>query len=601
VLSSLLVTAGYLAWIFGGSRALGPARKQVDSGTFAITIAGQRAGRETFELIEVGPTFEIRTRTDVTLPAGATTIRGTLRTDHSFRPTSGLFDTTVKGETTRATLQRNGASLELMTKIPGRPAVSFTRPPKAPDLYLGANIVAHLTPLCREVGQKERSLTAFPAAPLEIAPVAVRKYPLTKLGAPEMELADVVVELARSVRIEVLCDGAELVAVRHYNQRLTAVRSSYEELASILEGRARGKPILPEALVELPRKIPAGGGGGVLGCTLLLPKTHASMKRGGGGKISLATTAPAAATPGPGGLVVTPAPPRPLPGVVLIGAFGPQDRDDNSVGPGDFHIYLFAALAKRLGEAGVASLRCDDRGTGQSSGDFKRATLDTFAADAEAALRALRAEPAVDPARTGLVGHSEGAMIASMIARRDARVRAVALLAPPARPLDAIILDEELASMRRFGLPEDEIAARLAELQVTYDAVRAGKLLPASLSSAERRAVQGSSGWLRSHFRHAPLDDAGQLAAVPAFVVRGGKDVQTSPRDVEMTRDALLKAGNHAVVYKAYPELNHLFAVSKTGSVADYYDPMAEVDAAFLDDVAVFFTTSLAPSTPKTK
>jgi pimeloyl-ACP methyl ester carboxylesterase len=597
VISTVLVTAGYLAWIFGGSRALGPARKQVDSGTFAITVAGQRAGRETFELIEVGPTYEIRTRTDVTLPAGATTIRGTLRTDHSFRPTSGVFDTTVKGATTRTTLQPNGASLELMTKIPGRPAVSFTRAPKPPDLYLGANIIALLTPLCRDAEPKAHSLTAFPAAPLEIAPIAVRRYPLTKLGAPEMELSDVVVELARSVRIEVLCDGQQLVAARHYNQRLTAVRSSYEELASILEGRARGKPILPEALVELPRKIPAGGGGGTLGCTLLVPKTHASIKRGSGGKISLVSTTPAAAAtkPGPGGLMVTPEPPKPLPGVVLIGAFGPQDRDDNSVGPGDFHIYLFAALAKRLGEAGVASLRCDDRGTGQSSGDFKRATLDTFAADATAALRALRAEPAIDPARTGLVGHSEGAMIASMLARRDPRVRAVALLAPPARPLDALILDEELASMRRFGLPEDEIAARLAELQLTYDAVRASKPLPASLSPAERRAVQGSAGWLRSHFRHQPLSDAGQLAAVPAFVVRGGKDVQTSPRDADMTRDALVKAGNHAVVYKAYPELNHLFAVSKTGSVADYYDPMAEVDAVFLDDVADFFVTSLAP------
>src|SRR4029079_11462046 len=126
---------------------------------------------------------------------------------------------------------------------------------------------------------KERTMTAFPAAPLKIAPLVTRKYPLTKLGAPALELTDVVADLARSMRIEVVCDGPKLVAAHQYNQRLTAVRASYEELASALEGRQRSKPIVGETLVELPRKVRTGDGGATLGCTLLVPRTHAEMTR----------------------------------------------------------------------------------------------------------------------------------------------------------------------------------------------------------------------------------------------------------------------------------------------------------------------------------
>ena len=126
--------------------------------------------------------------------------------------------------------------------------------------------------------------------------------------------------------------------------------------------------------------------------------------------------------------------------------------------------------------------------------------------------------------------------------------------------------------------------------------MRTGKKLPASLSPAERRAVTESTAWLRSHFRRPPLAEAAHLTAVPVFVAQGAKDVQISVKDAEATRDALLGGGNRSVAYKQYPELNHLFAVSKNWSIADYYDPMAEVDAAFLQDLTAFLSTSLAPS-----
>jgi pimeloyl-ACP methyl ester carboxylesterase len=305
--------------------------------------------------------------------------------------------------------------------------------------------------------------------------------------------------------------------------------------------------------------------------------------------------APHAPVVSPGGLTLTPPPPTPLPAVLLLGGFGAQDRDGNSVGPGDSHLFFLAVLAAKLGEAGVASLRCDDRGTGQSTGDSRRVTLDTLARDARDALAILRREPAVDPARVAIIGHSEGAIVAPMVAARTAGVRALALLAPPGRPLDAIIIDQERSSMRRFGLSQAEIDANVAELRATYDAVRAGKRLPTSLSPAERRGITESAPWLRSHFRHAPLIEAAALSRLPVLVTAGGRDVQIATADAEITRDAFISGGNKLVAYKMYPELNNLFAASKSGSVADYFDPLARVDPYFLEDVADFVVKATAP------
>ena len=588
----MLLAVVPLAVIPGGSHAspTAPAEKKLDAGVFTITVAGRRAGRETFEIVDTGPTLEVRTHATITLPTGPTTLRGTLRADSDWKPRGGTLDTTTRGRTMRVTLRPSENGVEAATEAPWR-SISFTRPQAEPDFYFGANVIAHLTPLCRETGAKDKTLTAFPAAPLKIAPSSVRRYPLTKLGAPELQLTDVVADLAQSMRIEVVCDGTKLVAARLSNLDLIAVRASYEGLASTLEGRGRGKPILSTALVELPRKVHTGDA--TLACTLLLPATHAEMKRPRPG-----TPAPAPAV-SPGGLMLSPLPPTPLPAALLLGGFGALDRDGNSVGPGDSHLFFLAVLAAKLGEEGVASLRCDDRGTGQSTGDVRRVTLDTLARDARGALTALRHEPAVDPARVTLIGHSEGAVVAPMVAARTPGVRALALLAPPGRPLDAIIIDQEQASMRRFGLSKAEIDANVAELRATYEAVRAGKRLPSSLSPAEHRGIAESTAWLRSHFRHVPLAEAAALSRTPVLVSAGGRDVQISTADAEITRDAFIKGGNKSVSYKIYPQLNNLFAVSKSGSVADYFDPRAEVDPAFLEDVANFVVSATA-SVPTT-
>src|SRR6187399_1146352 len=90
--------------------------KTVDSGTFAITVAGRRAGSENFQIVQIGKALEVRTKTIVVLPQGQTTIKGTLRTDLDWKPWTGAFDSTSRKQTTRISLQRLGASLEQVTK-----------------------------------------------------------------------------------------------------------------------------------------------------------------------------------------------------------------------------------------------------------------------------------------------------------------------------------------------------------------------------------------------------------------------------------------------------------------------------------------------------
>src|SRR5262245_45190058 len=129
----VLAAAAPAIVMFGGIRPGGSIEKRVDAGTFAVTVGGRRAGSETFEIVQVGLSMEVRTRSTLALPAGQTTIRAALRADPDWKPRSGTFDTIMRGRTTRVILQQRGNALEtMMTELPRRTTASFTRPAAAP-------------------------------------------------------------------------------------------------------------------------------------------------------------------------------------------------------------------------------------------------------------------------------------------------------------------------------------------------------------------------------------------------------------------------------------------------------------------------------------
>ncbi len=547
--------------------AVVPVKKEkvLDEGTLSITVAGRRAGHESFSIVEVSGGYEIRTTTQLIASGPASTVKGTLRTDSRWRPIEGQFDWRAGGVQKRLTLARKGDLPELAIQGPGR-MVMVTRPGRGSDLFVSTSptVLAHLIPLCRLAGPKEQTLTVFPAAPLRVSPVTTQPFPQTNVGAPAVPLQTMVVDLAQSARFELVCDGPKLVALRQNGRGLTAVRASYEAVAAALEARVRSKPPLPETLVDLPRRI------GGLACALLVPKTHAAKT-------------PASVTVG--GMRYTPET-KPLAAVLLLSDSEIQDRDGDPAGHGDPELSILKVAAIRLGEAGIASLRCDDRGLGRVTA--APPAMETLAADARALLAALRREPAIDPARVGLVGHGEGGLIAALAAAKDPKVGALALLGTQGRPLDVLVLDQSEQSMRRFGYPEDEIRAVLDQQRAVYEAVRARKALPASLSRTERQAVSRALPWIRSHVSHDPAADIARASGIPVLVAQGGRDVQVTMKDAELLRDALTRAGNARLTVKIYPELNHPFATSPSGSLADYMDPRAEISEVFLQDLVRF-------------
>jgi uncharacterized protein len=574
-------------------RGRGPMpEKVVDQGTFVVTVAGRRAGQEAFSIVEIGREREIRTTTVLGGGKVPTRVTGTLRTDQHWQPLRGHFEVSGAGPTRRMSLERSGAYPELVTHLRAN-ALMTTRPGRASDVFLLNQdiVLAHLAPLCELGGARERTLTAFPGAPLRLSPTAVRPYPQTRAGAPVLELRALVADLAQHTRFELVCDGPRLLAVHQRGRQLTAVRASFEAVAAALDARAADKPGVPATVVELPREVvvPAADGqpAARLGCALTVPRSHAEVKKQAG--------APRAA----GALVATPAALAPLPGVVLLGDSGTQDRDGDPVGPGDPNLSLLKTLAMQLADAGVASLRCDDRGAAARpfARPGRRPGLQALVADARALVAALRKEPAVDPARAGVLGQGEGGLIAAMVAERDRKLQAVALLATAGRPLDRLMLDQSEATLRRFGYPEPEIAAAIAEQRATYEALRRGTALPATLSAAERQGVRDASSWLRSHLATDPAVVVGRLVEVPVLLLQGGKDARVSSLDFERLRLALEGAGNQKVTARFHAELTHPFAPARTSSLSDYLDPQARVSEEVMSEVASFFRRTLGGET----
>lgn len=236
--------------------------------------------------------------------------------------------------------------------------------------------------------------------------------------------------------------------------------------------------------------------------------------------------------------------------VITISGSGAQDRDE--VLPGIAGYRPFRQIADTLGRRGVAVLRLDDRGFGASTGTFAAATSADFAADVRTAVAWLRARPEIDPARIFLLGHSEGAMIAPMVAADDQRLAGIVLLAGPSwtgrRTLDYQI---------RYGVEGDSTIAPAARA-----ATIATRL--AALDSLTARQP-----WLHYFADHDPLAVAGRVR-VPALLVQGATDRQVPAEQAEELAAALRKGGERDVTVRILADRNHLLLPDSDGNPARY-------------------------------
>jgi hypothetical protein len=294
----------------------------------------------------------------------------------------------------------------------------------------------------------------------------------------------------------------------------------------------------------------------------------------------------------------------PFPCALLISGSGPEDRDEAVFGHRPFLV-----LSDHLTRAGIAVLRVDDRGVGGSTGSFARATSEDFAGDALAAIEFLSTRREIDHRRIGLIGHSEGGLIAPMVAVRTPAVAFMVLMAGPGVPGDSVLMLQTVAIRRSMGA--EPSAAEQVVSRRLYDRIRAADSLGALRGArelvrlqleavpAEQRAALGDpdstaigvlrrlyTPWMRFFIAFDPRPTLHRVKC-PVLAINGERDIQVLPKENLAAIDAAFAAGglrDHTV--KQLPGLNHLFQACRLCTFTEYAQLEETMSPAALEEIS---------------
>ena len=240
---------------------------------------------------------------------------------------------------------------------------------------------------------------------------------------------------------------------------------------------------------------------------------------------------------------------KPVSAIVTVTGSGPQDRDENIGLPG---FRPFRQIADALARRGIAVLRMDDRGTGASGGTFKGSTSADFAEDVRAGLAYLRTRPEIRADRLGVLGHSEGALIAPMVADKEPTLRAIVLLAGIAQPgRTALHFQLKNQLERNTQLTPEVRESRIAEIPKRIDTMAA------------------ADPWMKYFLEYDPAPTMRRVKT-PVLILTGSRDQQAVPAEVALQEAAFKEGGNPDVTARVLPDLNHLFVPDTDGFPANY-------------------------------
>ncbi len=527
-------------------------------GRLLFTLGGADAGEESYQLQRLpGGGYRLSGAVDLRIPGMHIMQRVEAEADDRLAFRSARVHASVNADTTEVTLRREGGQGVQSVSRGGSTVTSSLETPTG-SVLLTNNVIHHIAQFAwlhdGAVGAPQE-FVAFPRVPVTVVLEAVdtarhedavlpyRRYYLNlanRLGA----------------YVWLAADGTPLkVAVPL--QAFDAVSADHQEWADRLRlARSGAKP-------EEPGEAYSAEEVGFASDTVTLAGTL-TLPRGVG----------------------------PWPAAVLITGSGAQDRDENTPGPGGLKLGIFRSIADALTRNGIAVLRYDDRGVGGSGGDLSSAGLSDLVADVDAAVRYLRGRDEIDAARIALVGHSEGAIIAPIVASADSGVAAVVLMAGTATPLDSVLVEQFEGGARAAGGDSAAIAQAGESARQLSRAIREGRDLETELPP-QFSALAKNVKWLREHFEHDPLATVVRLRA-PVLIVNGEQDVQVAPEHARRLDRALTEANHPDHELRIFPRLNHLFAVSKGEGTAEYSDPNAKVDAEFLSYLADWLSARLA-------
>ncbi len=308
-----------------------------------------------------------------------------------------------------------------------------------------------------------------------------------------------------------------------------------------------------------------------------------------------------------GATITIPSGKGPFPAALLITGSGPQNRDEDIMGH-----KLFAVLADHLSRNGFVVVRTDDRGVGKSTGKFEGATSADFAQDASAGVEYLQSRPEVNNKKIGLVGHSEGGMIAPMVATQRKDINFIVLMAAPGIKITELMTEQNIAILRSAGISTEATAAYsalykklLEQILNAPDTVAASSIVHKTIKEwadttrqklveeldlhfAEKRnniatslAQIMSSPWFKYFLAYDPVVYLERIKC-KVLAINGDKDIQViSSSNLAGIEQALKKgkAKNYHVTELA--GMNHLFqrctkcTLDEYGELEETFSPIA--------------------------
>ena len=506
-------------------------------GVFAFWLGEQSIGREAFEIkCQPDGGYLASGHTDLKVPGASIDLNTTLEVDKSGEPLASTakgavngkpFDQSVTVKGAVATVTTSGGTKELpfargTSLLGGNIFYMFQFVLARYDAARGGSqevpVFPNLTAKVERAARDEVQATGIAASP---APSAFDRYSIT------VAMSNVVAWVDAQGRIATLAVPL---------QNFAAVREEYSSFVpsfkAILSAKMKETEIeytAPAGATFTAEEVAVEAKGFKLAGTLLIPKT---------GK-------------------------APFPAVVTITGSGQQTRDEYLPLPGLEKYRPFRQIAEALASRGIAVLRVDDRGVGYSKGGetLKVSTSANFADDVRAQVDFLREHAGIDPNRIALLGHSEGGMIAPMVAGTDPRIAAMVLLAGPGKRGDVIIAYQVNQGLELDATLTEEARARgRAEQQ---EAMRKAIAGDASAPEAMR------TPWIRYFLAYDPLP-AIRKVRQPVLILQGELDRQVTADQAEMLAKAARDAGNRDITSRVFPGLNHLFLPAKTGAPSEY-------------------------------
>ncbi|HKS28254.1 MAG TPA: alpha/beta fold hydrolase [Pyrinomonadaceae bacterium] len=508
-------------------------------GVFLVSLGTETMGRESFEIQCGADGYRASGNTTLKLPNGTLSQDTAIEVDKEGVPRSLSARGSVAGTAfEQSTVFKDGKAA---TTIGGE-----TR--EAPYTNRAAVFVNAVTYLMQFVGAR---YDVARGGPQEIPLFPNLNAQMERTGRDEVSAANVAMtakpvyfdrysfNLAGAVSFVWWTDmDGRLAAVYVPSQKFLALREEYAAFSAPLLGAlANVKGIVPDysAPATAPftaEDVSVEAKGFKLAATLLLPKT---------GK-------------------------RPFPAVVMSTGSGQQERDSNIAGLKGYR--PFREIAEYLASRGIAVLRADDRGVGSSGGlnTLDAVTTFDFADDVRAQIAYLRARSDIDPARIVVIGHSEGGIIAPLVAASDPKLAGIILMAGTGKPGEEVLRFQlNYAAENNPKLTEAEKAKKRAESEGFIRAIKENG--DVSKYPALLRGL--SSPWGRAFLAYDPLTTIRKVRQ-PILILQGALDRQVTAEQARMLEEAARRGGNRDVTMRVFPNLNHLFLPAKSGAETEY-------------------------------